>query len=129
MANDQSITPGLAVHDAATAISFYEAAFGAEEVGERLEWEGKIGHAAMRVGSSTFHLADEFPPYNVTPNRLGGSPVRLTLAVDDVDAALFRAKEAGAEVVREPSDQPYGRVCTLRDPFGHVWMLHGSVPS
>ena len=39
---------------------------------------------------------------------------------DDVDAVFDRVVAAGAEVVQEPMDQPYGiRDCAVRDPFGN----------
>lgn len=40
---------------------------------------------------------------------------------DDVDAAFERARAAGAEVLQEPIDQPWGpRDCAFRDPSGNV---------
>jgi catechol 2,3-dioxygenase-like lactoylglutathione lyase family enzyme len=41
--------------------------------------------------------------------------------VDDVDAAFERARAAGAEVLQEPMEQPWGpRDCAFRDPSGNV---------
>ena len=48
----------------------------------------------------------------------------LHLQVDDVDGTVRRAADEGAEIVRQPADEPYGRVATLIDPFGHRWMLN-----
>ena len=46
---------------------------------------------------------------------------RLVLATADVDAAFERARATGAEVVQEPTDQPYGvRECAFRDPAGNL---------
>lgn len=40
---------------------------------------------------------------------------------DDVDAAFERARSAGAEVLQEPIDQPWGpRDCAFRDPSGNT---------
>lgn len=124
-ATKMEITPMLAVRDCAAAIDFYTKAFGANEYGKRYEWEGKIGHAEMRIGDAVIMLADEFPEHNASPQTLGGSPVMLHLTVDDTDAWLEDAVAAGAEVVRHPSNEEYGRVCKIRDPFGHVWMFNG----
>lgn len=45
----------------------------------------------------------------------------IMLAADDLDAAFERAAAGGAEVVQEPTQQPYGtRDCALRDPAGNV---------
>ena len=121
----QQLTPMLGVHDCEGAIEFYKRAFGAEEVGERYPYEGKIGHAELRIGDALVMLADEFPAHNSTPKRLGGTPVILHLDVEDTDAWVDRAVAVGAEKLYEPMDEPYGRVCKIRDPFGHVWMLNG----
>jgi uncharacterized glyoxalase superfamily protein PhnB len=46
--------------------------------------------------------------------------------VKDVDAAFRQAVDAGATVVRPLKDQFYGeRSGTVRDPFGHEWLLGG----
>jgi predicted enzyme related to lactoylglutathione lyase len=45
----------------------------------------------------------------------------ITLASDDLDATFERLQAAGAEVVQEPMDQPYGiRDCAFRDPAGNL---------
>jgi uncharacterized glyoxalase superfamily protein PhnB len=44
------------------------------------------------------------------------------VVVDDPDAHLTRAKEAGANIERELTDQDYGsREYTARDPEGNLW--------
>ena len=121
----QALTPMLAVRDAAAAIDFYKTALGAKEVGDRHVWEGKIGHAELQIGGARVMLADEFDGHNHSPAQLGGTAVILHLLVADCDRSTAAAAAAGAEVIREPQDAPYGRVCKLRDPFGHVWMLNG----
>jgi predicted enzyme related to lactoylglutathione lyase len=47
------------------------------------------------------------------------TPLYLDLLVDDLDAALARALTAGATLERGPTDEPWGRLAGLRDPFGH----------
>lgn len=50
-----------------------------------------------------------------------GSFFGVNLASDDVDAAFESLAAAGAEVVQEPTDQPYGvRDCAFRDPAGNM---------
>ena len=51
------------------------------------------------------------------------TPIHVDVVVDDVDAACERARAAGAEIERAPSDVPYGRIAMLRDPFGHGFCL------
>jgi catechol 2,3-dioxygenase-like lactoylglutathione lyase family enzyme len=50
-----------------------------------------------------------------------GSYGSLLLASADVDATFDKVQAAGAEVVQEPTDQPYGvRDCAFRDPAGNL---------
>ncbi|RPF21571.1 VOC family protein [Myceligenerans xiligouense] len=49
-----------------------------------------------------------------------GTYATLVLATPDIDDAFDRIQAAGAEVVQEPVDQPYGiRDCAFRDPAGN----------
>ena len=121
----QTATAYLIVKDAARAIEFYKQAFGATEI-MRLHGPGEhIGHAEIRIGSSTIMLSDEFPDYGaVSAQTLGGSPVKIHLQVDDVDAAAARAVAAGAQVLHPVQDQFYGeRSGQFADPFGYTWMI------
>jgi len=83
----------------------------------------------LELAGSKLMLADEFPDMGcVSPQRLGGPSVTLTLYVDDVDAVTKQAEQAGVVVQRAPEDQFYGeRVSHLVDPFGHKWSLHTPV--
>ena len=48
----------------------------------------------------------------------------LLLATHDLDGAFARLEASGAEVVQEPTDQPYGiRDCAFRDPAGNLIRL------
>ncbi|MBA4801380.1 MAG: VOC family protein [Euryhalocaulis sp.] len=125
MSSAPALTPHLVMTDAGKAIEFYKAAFGAEELFRLTEPSGKIGHAEMKIGGSVFMLADEYPDMGaVGPQTLGGTPVKLHLAVENADAAAERAQKAGAELVRPPQDEFYGeRTAMIADPFGHQWFL------
>jgi len=120
-----SLMPHLVVRDAERAIAFYSEAFGAEELGERFtNSDGTIAHAEIAVGGSPIALSDE-AGQELGPESIGGTPVRVSLYVDDVDALADRAVAAGATVVYPIADQPYGlRGGRLRDPFGHLWIVH-----
>jgi len=115
----------LSFDDAAAAIEFYKQAFGAEELMRMEESNGKVGHAEMRVGDLVLMMADEYPDYGaISPKTLGGSPVRLHLYVEDVDAVARHAVDLGATLVRPIEDQFYGdRAGQIRDPFGYTWIL------
>lgn len=123
------LIPYLAVHDAAKAIAFYQQAFDASELYRLVDPEsGKIGHAELLINGTIFMLADEYPAHNKTPQTLGGTTVKLTLMVEDVDTIVDRATAAGAIVVMPPCDQFYGhRSASVRDPFGHEWILQKEI--
>jgi PhnB protein len=120
-----SVTPYLACSDAAAAIDFYKAAFGATEVMRMPGPGGKIGHAEVKIGDSRVMLTDEYAEMNfVGPLSRGGTTVHMHVYVKDVDATMQRALAAGGKLVREIKDQFYGdRTGALADPFGHVWHL------
>src|SRR5277367_77462 len=121
----QTVTAYLTVKGAARAIEFYKQAFGAVET-MRLNGPGdKIGHAQIRIGNTTIMLADEFPDYGaLSAETIGGSPVKIHLQVDDVDAMAARAIAAGAKVLRPVQDQFYGeRTGQFADPFGLTWVI------
>jgi len=115
------------VHSAAEAIAFYAAAFDAQELFRLTEPSGRIGHAEIKIGPATLMLADEYPEQGICgPRALGGTSFAMHLHVGDVDSAFARAVKAGATVVRPLKDQFYGeRSGTVRDPFGHEWLLGG----
>jgi len=119
-----SLTPYLICDGAAAAIEYYKKAFGAIEL-FRMDHQGKIGHAEMKIGDSPFMLADEYPEMGYrSPKALGGTPVSLMIYVEDVDTVYKQAIDAGATEVKPLQDQFYGdRSGTLTDPFGHVWTV------
>ena len=122
----EMITPYLAVDDGNAAIEFYKKAFDAQEVMRMPGQDGKgVGHADLLLfGRMHIMLADAMPEGFRSPRALGGSPVLLSVYVDDVDAAFDRAVAAGAKVVRPVADQFYGdRAGGVEDPFGHQWYL------
>ncbi|MEH1099879.1 VOC family protein [Micromonospora sp. CPCC 205561] len=50
-----------------------------------------------------------------------GSYTAVTLATDDLDGLFARLQARDAEVVQEPTEQPYGvRDCAFRDPTGNL---------
>jgi PhnB protein len=119
-----SVTPYLCINGAVKALEYYKKAFGATEL-FRMEHDGKIGHAEIKIGDSPIMLADEFPEMGfVSPATLGGSPVGIMIYVDDVDTVFKQAIAEGGVEKKPVQDQFYGdRSGTLTDPFGHVWTV------
>jgi len=119
-----SLTPYLVLDGGARALDYYKAAFGATEL-FRMEHEGKIAHAEMKIGDSPFMLSDEHPEMGFRgPKTIGGSAVGLMIYVDDCDAIFKQALDAGGTEKKAVQDQFYGdRSGTLEDPFGHIWTV------
>jgi PhnB protein len=119
-----SLTPMLTVRDAASAISFYQRAFGATERERLTTPTGQIV-AEMDIDGDPFFVVDEnHEAFNISPQALGGTTVRISLIVEDPDESAARAIEAGATEVFAVDDQPYGmRQGRVADPYGHHWLL------
>jgi len=119
------VFPYLRVNNAEAAIQFYTAVFGAVERFRLTEPGGRIGHVELDLGNIVLMLSDEFPEYGcLGPQEPGATGMVIHLHCDNCDELADRAIAAGAVMVREPSDAFYGeRSCSIRDPFGHEWML------
>jgi uncharacterized glyoxalase superfamily protein PhnB len=117
----QSIYTTLRYRDAIAAIDFLERAFGFERGAVHQGEDGTVLHAELRYAGEWIMLG----------SRSDGSDGRLALesgpawayvVVDDPDAHHRQAVAAGAEIVRELTDEDYGsRGYTARDPEGNVW--------
>ena len=121
------LTPYLAVTDARAAIDWYAQVLGAVVTYEPIVMpDGRIGHVELDADGAHWMMADAHPEIrSPAPTPGEGSPVTLHLTVADVDAITERARAAGADVDREPGDNPgVGRIAVFRDPFGHRWMLN-----
>ena len=123
------VTPYLIVDGAERAIDLYKKVFGASERMRMPAPDGKIGHAELELGDSLIMLADEAPDMDIRgPGSIGGSPVIVSVYVDDVDATFARAVSEGAKPLREPENQFYGdRTASFEDPFGHHWSVASHV--
>ncbi len=123
------LSPYLIVHDALAAVRFYQEAFDAEERYRLVDpHSGQISHAELLVQGQLLMLAQEHPSWAKSPRTLGGTAVKLSLMVEDPDAAFARAVASGAEGRMPPQDQFYGfRTASVLDPFGHEWMLQRQI--
>jgi PhnB protein len=119
-----TVTPVLSVEGGVEALGFYERAFGAE-VRLKLVMGGKLMHSELRIGDSLVCVSDPFPEFgSVAPDIDAPVPVALMIYTEDVDALYDRAVDAGATAVNRPADTFHGdRAGSLRDPYGHRWMI------
>jgi uncharacterized glyoxalase superfamily protein PhnB len=120
-----TLTPHLVVRNADQALEFYKKALGAEVLNVARMDDGKIIHAALRIGDSMLMLNDEMPEFGaLSPLANGGSGVTIHIYTDDVDTAYNRAVSAGAQVKMPLMDQFWGdRYGVITDPYGHSWSL------
>lgn len=134
----QVVSPMLSYEDVAAAIPWLERAFGFREVADQRysEPDGTVTHAELRIGDGGVMLGWPGPDYQsprrhrescqtadlwlALPNVVDG----VHVYVDDVDAHLEQARRGGAIIVREPVDEPYGRLYVAEDLEGHRWMFN-----
>jgi PhnB protein len=120
-----TVTPHLVCAGAADAIEFYKKAFNATETARMAGPNGKLMHAAVRIGDSVVMLVDEMPEYgSLGPKSLKGTPVTVHLYVEDADTFVKRAAEAGAKITMPVAEMFWGdRFGQIEDPFGHRWSV------
>jgi len=120
--------------DADAALGFYRDALGFEirnDVGyDGMRWI-TVGPANQPTTSIVLHPPAVDPGITDDERRTileliaKGVYGALTLATDDLDGLFERLQASGAEVVQEPTDQPYGvRDCAFRDPTGNLLRIN-----
>jgi PhnB protein len=132
----QRAVPMISYEDVGSAVAWLCEAFGFRESGERFDdADGRVTHAELSLDGATVMLgwpgADYRSPkrhaqeceqaarWLATPWVIDGVHVE----VDDVDAHYERARAAGATILREPEDLPFGRLYSAADLEGHRWMF------
>ena len=96
------VIPYLMVSGAGDAIDFYSKVLGARERMRMPGPDGRIGHAELEIGDSLIMLADEFPDMGHRgPKTVGGTPVTISVYVEDVDDVFERALGEGATALRQ----------------------------
>jgi uncharacterized glyoxalase superfamily protein PhnB len=116
----QSIFPSLRYTDAHAAIEWLERAFGFERNHVYEGEGGLVEHAELSYGGTILMMGSDRGGGDSFGSHAGQG--WLYVVVDDPDEHHRRAKEAGAEIVRELEDQDYGsRDYSARDPEGNLW--------
>ncbi len=118
------VSIAMSVDGADAAIAFYTQVFGMTER-MRVPMGDRVGHSELVLGESLIMVADAFPEMEFEPpGHYGGSPVQMSIYVEDIDATFAAALAAGATEVRPIEDQFYGdRSGMIQDPWGHRWNL------
>jgi PhnB protein len=117
-----SIEPELWVDGAASAVDFYERAFGAETLlrvgeGDDIVARLAVGEARLWVGAASAAMG------RLSPAAAGGATGRTLLVVDDPGAVQRQAVAAGAEERSPVQDEHGWRLGRIADPFGHEWEI------
>jgi uncharacterized glyoxalase superfamily protein PhnB len=126
--------PGLTYRDAARMIDWLERAFGFRKHVAYTAEDGKVVHAELSLGNRLLMLGTArddtaFGKAVRPPADVGSTTQAVYIAVPDADQVFATAKAAGAEIVMELTDQPYGsRDFICRDPEGQVWCLGTYAP-
>ena len=109
----RTVTPYLIRPNALSMMDFLKAAFNATEIGVYKMPDGKLMHAALRIGDGAVEMGEG-----------EGSPSAFYLYVQDADAVYKQAVEAGARSLYAPVDQSYGdRVGGVEDAWGNTWYI------
>lgn len=118
----QSVTPYLLYEDVGSAVQWLSSAFGFREMVRYADEDG-LSYSELTFGAERL-MVGRFAEGYRSPKQMRYRNGLVYLTVDDVDAHFARAKAAGATIVSEPEDKPYGlRVYVADDLEGHRWMI------
>jgi uncharacterized glyoxalase superfamily protein PhnB len=120
------LVPFLRYADPRAAIDWLDRAFGFTPIFVMEDEKGGVAHAELRLGSSAIMIGGSKDDHlrMVSPAKAGGVTQGIYAVVPDADKLWETAQAAGAEIVMEIYDTPYGsREFAVRDPEGHLWSL------
>ena len=113
----QAVMPYLILNGALKFIEFTQKVFNAKLISKHLREDQKtIMHAEISIDGSTIMFAE-------ASGQFGEHTAHLFVYVEDADKSFQAAKDNGAEVIRQLSDQDYGRTRGVSDPTGNVWWI------
>ena len=111
-----TVTPYIFVTDASSFIEFLLQGLGGTETSRHVV-NKRIANAQVRLGSSTVMISEASPEFPAMP-------ASYYLYVEDADAAVQKALDAGAVKVMEVQDMPYqDRQGGVRDSSGNIWWI------
>lgn len=122
-----SLIPYLCLRDAAKAIEFYKAVFGATELVRMPSPDGtKVMHAELKFRNHVLMIGEENPQMGAfgPPQNGPPPPAGVMFYVEDVDGLFKTAVAHGAKSLQPPTDMFWGdRYGKFLDPFGHLWAI------
>ena len=131
MAAPSRVIPIIVCEDIPATHDFLVAAFGFQPGGVQRDGDGRPVHGEVRTEDGAIWLHAVSPEHDLaSPRSLGVLCGGLVVYVDDVDAHFRRARDAGAIIDSEPTNQEYGqREYGARDPEGHRWWFARPIAS
>ncbi|MEH1123255.1 VOC family protein [Micromonospora sp. CPCC 206061] len=133
--DEQAVVPMIDYADGPAALDWLAKAFGFVERTRLLDDDGQLSHGEMIAFGGLIMLGTATPKYegpkrhrehcerarawSAVPYIVDG----VLVHVDDVESHFERAKQAGATILSEPEDAPYGRLYRAEDLEGHRWMF------
>ncbi len=125
-----TVIPGMRYRDAHKAIDWLVAAFGFEKQAVYDGPNNTVLHAQLTFGNGMIMLGSaanesDWNTRMVQPDEIGGRETQaVSLIVSDAGAVYATAKAAGAEIVQELAEMPYGgKAFGCKDPEGHLWSI------
>jgi uncharacterized glyoxalase superfamily protein PhnB len=125
-----TVIPTMRYRNAVAAIDWLVRAFGFEKNAVYMGEGDVVMHAQLTFGNGMVMLGSvengsQYSKMIAQPDEIGGKQTQTAcLIVSDADAVYATAKAAGAEMVMDIADMPYGgRAFTCRDPEGHLWSV------
>lgn len=118
------IYPRLAYREPTEAVAWLNRAFGLRERegARRSTDDGKISLTEMELGAGVVMIGTSGAHDLESPATLGGRSQMVMVYVDGVEEHYARAEQAGAKIVMELRDQPWGdRRYEALDLEGHRW--------
>jgi uncharacterized glyoxalase superfamily protein PhnB len=128
--------PMLSYEDVGSAVDWLTRAFGFQEVGQRYtEDDGRVTHAEIELDGALVYLGwpgegyrgpDHHAEVCDVARRWSEVPFIVNgvhITVPDVRSHCEHARAAGATILREPKDEPYGTLYNAADLEGHRWMF------
>lgn len=118
--SETHIAPWLSVNNAAKAVDYYKAAFGAVELYRLEDDNGKLAVTQLSINGADFWIQDD---PDCSPELVGRGTARMIMTVNDPDWAFEQALAAGGTVIAPVSEGHGWRIGRFVDPFGYHWEI------
>ena len=120
-----AVVPILVYEDVGKALEFLTRAFGFKER-LRAEYGGSITHAQMNIGDGSIIIGKQGGPFKAPAGDTVSQYAHIN--VENVDQHFAKAKAAGAVILKEPQEMPFGvRQYTAKDIGGHWWTFSQNI--